>query len=173
MLTSFLPLSFSRWEADDRLRKGQALTMLSKCVCFSGQIIPPPFFLECWSAIEKFFLSLEEKKRSNNWRWKYCILACRLKAVEVLIWLWMLGGNVKWNLREFMVVKRMHRERSQLCHLKEEKKKDFNKWLALSPVRYSSCVWLTGWCWSTGGEQRGERVMEHIPNTLPEKEYPS
>lgn len=31
-------------------------------------------------------------------------------------------------------------ERSSLCHLK----KDFNKWLALSPVRHSSCGWLGG-----------------------------
>lgn len=30
-------------------------------------------------------------------------------------------------------------ERSQLCHLKK-KKKDFHKWLALSPVRNSSCT---------------------------------
>lgn len=27
---------------------------------------------------------------------------------------------------------------------KRGEKKNFNKWLALSPVRYSSCVWLTG-----------------------------
>lgn len=33
-------------------------------------------------------------------------------------------------------------------------------------------VWLIGWTWRTGGEQR-EGVMKHIPNTLPEKEYPS
>lgn len=168
MLTYFLPPFLfemgSRWQAYKRTAFEGAVKM---CVFFRTDYTPPPppFFFKSAKAL---FQSLKKKRRSNNWRWKYWILACRLKAVEVLIWLWMLGGNVKWNLREFMVVKRMHRERSQLCHLK----KDFNKWLALSPVRYSSCVWLTGWCWSSGGEQR-ERVMEHIPNTLPEKEYPS
>lgn len=62
MLTSFLPLSFSRWEADDRLRKGQALTMLSKCVCFSGQIIPPPFFSRVLKCYRKVFFVFRRKK---------------------------------------------------------------------------------------------------------------
>lgn len=124
-------------------------------VCVFQDRLYHPLFFE--SAIEKFFLSLEEKKRSNNWRWKYWILACRLKAVEVLIWLWMLGGNVKWNLREFMVVKRMHRERSQLCHLKEEKKKkiSINGWLCL---RWDTRA-AYGWLGDAGAlvENRGER----------------
>lgn len=53
-----------------------------------------------------------------------------------------------------MVVKRMHRERSKLCHLK---KRDFNKWLALSPVRHSGMaewVKLAQW-WRTEGESDG------------------
>lgn len=45
-------------------------------------------------------------------------------------------------------------ERSSLCHLK----KDFNKWLALSPVRHSTCMadWVEPerW-WRTEGESDG------------------